>query len=279
MSNNQRGTALLLSLLVMTGLVITGVTLGTIVISEIRQSKQIDNAVVAYYAAESGAEHLVFNWRDTRDNGLFTNPDCNENSDVGWKCSMLTASTSQLVFSLGQLETEQIPLYLANQLNIPSEVESMRITWQDADLTNLAEPWLEVTLIGWSANDTLVNYQQDVEQNPNGRIKKIFKCSYPVLGNPGCDIIMMNDFNKGDSYIVRIRPLYDAVEQVTVSFYNYDNGVQQKDLGSYIKAADFTGTYNGIKQAVRIQFPVVDPSSSLFDFVFFSEESLLKRIF
>ena len=50
-------------------------------------------------------------------------------------------------------------------------------------------------------------------------------------------------------------------------------------LSPFIKRADFTGTYGGIQQGIRVQFPVVNPLSGMFDFVLFTEESLLKQVF
>lgn len=277
LEKKQDGTALLMALMIMSGLVVAGFTLGSIVINELRQSRRLDQAIVAYYAAEAGAEKLVFDWRDTRDETLFSSPRCDETSTIGWTCDMSTAEPiTQLDFSLKEMEVEQIPLYLPNALGSPSKAESMTIEWQDADIGpgNIAEPWLEITLLGWDANDGSVNYEADKEI-----IKKVYTCSYADTNFPDCDIITMNDFINTDGYIVRIRPLYDDVVNVRVKFYENDNGVNDLDLNPFIKRADFTGEFGGIKQGIRVQFPVVSPAASMFDFVLFTEQSLLKAVF
>lgn len=61
--NHQQGTVLLLALLVMAGVVAAGAGVGTLVISELRQSRQLDQAIVAYYLAESGIEDALFQLR------------------------------------------------------------------------------------------------------------------------------------------------------------------------------------------------------------------------
>lgn len=281
-TNNQQGTVLLLALLIMSGLVIGGFTLGSVVISELRQSRQLDQAIIAYYAAESGAEKLLFDWRDTSDCGtlcpnntiLFSNPACNEASDIGWTCDMSVAQgVSQLSFALPQMQVEQIPLYLPDDPSHRSGAESMRIFWQDANQQNGLEPWLEVSILGWPAAAS-VNYNDAKEI-----MKRVYKCSPDSLDQPYCDTITINELNSAYGYIVRIRSLHDDVENVRVRFYQSDNGANDLDLRDFIKVADFTGTWQGIKQGMRVQFPVVNPSSAMFDFVLFSENSLLKQIF
>lgn len=281
-ATNQQGTILLLALLIMSGLVIGGFTLGSVVVSELRQSRQLDQAIVAYYGAESGAEKLLFDWRDTSLCGalcptnaqLFANPTCNESSTIGWTCSMSTAqSVNQVSFVLPQMQVEQIPLYLADDPSKRSGAESMRIFWQDADIKNGLEPWLEVSILGWPAAAS-VNYNDAKEI-----MKRVYKCSPDYLDQPSCDNITINELNATYGYIIRVRSLYDDVENVRVRFYQNDNAVNDLDLRDYIKVADFTGTWRGIKQGMRVQFPVVNPSSAMFDFVLFSENSLLKQVF
>ncbi len=277
---NQQGAILLLALLIMSGLVIGGFTLGSVVINELRQSRQLDQAIVAYYAAESGAEKLLFDWRETgcttcpTNTQLFSNPACSESSTIGWTCGMSTTQgVSQVSFTLPQLQVEQIPLYLPYDPSQRSGAESMNIFWQDSDVTNGLEPWLEVSILGWPAGAS-VNYQDAKEI-----MRRVYKCSPNAVDQPMCDTISINDLIATYGYIVRVRSLYDDVDNVRVKFYQNDNGVNDLDLRTFIKVADFTGTFQGIKQGIRVQFPVVNPSAGMFDFVLFTENSLLKQIF
>jgi len=274
---NQTGTALLLALIVMSALVAGGVAIGTVIVNEIRQARQLDQAIIAHYGAESGAERLLFFWRETRDNNLFTQG-CplsavdNDKSQVGWNCSLNPGTLQQLSFNLSQYQVEEFPLYNPNDLSVGKDFQSAVISWSDADASNLYDPWLEVTLLEWPRSPS-VNFASS-----KNIIKRVFKCS-PTSGAT-CDIITMNDFSPSNSYIVRLRALKDDVENVTIKFFSSDNGVGNPiDFSDYIRVADFTGDYRGVKQGVRVRFPVVEPSSSMFDFVLFSEESLLKSLF
>src|SRR5688572_19684164 len=56
----ERGTVLLMALIVMTGVVISSVGMGSLILSSLQRTRVIDNAGVAYYAAESGVEEALF---------------------------------------------------------------------------------------------------------------------------------------------------------------------------------------------------------------------------
>ncbi len=270
LKDNQSGTVLLLALVVMSGLVVTGVALGDIIINEIRQSRQLDKAIVSYYAAESAAEKIIFDWRDT---GLLPLP-CNETSEIGWTCSKAIGSVNQLDFSLPKMATQEIILYNPLDLNEPSNVESARIIWQDANTGNVLEPWLEVTIMEWTRGISI-----DWDDAERRIIKKVFKCSAEVATPAVCDTIALEDeFSANKSYIIRLRALHDDTENIVVRFYESPAATGIKELNSYIKSVNLTGIYGGVEQGINVRFPVVGPSSPLFDFVLFSEESLLKTV-
>lgn len=268
--NNQSGTVLLLALIIMSGLVVTGVALGDIIINEIRQSRQLDKAIVSYYAAESAAEKVIFDWRDT---GLLPLP-CNETSEVGWSCQKDIGSVNQLEFSLPKMETQEIIFYNPADLSEPSNIESARITWQDADTSNIIEPWLEVTIMEWNRGATI-----DWDNADRRIIKKVFKCSAEVAVPNVCDTIALEDeLSANKNYIIRLRSLHDDTDHIVAKFYESPAATNLKELNTYIKSVNVTGIYGGVKQSINVRFPIVGPSSPLFDFVLFSEDSLLKTV-
>jgi len=272
--HNQRGAALLLALLMMSGLVVVGVVLGDLTISELRQSRNLDQSMVAYYGAESGAERAIYEWRQSGSDSGFTSIDClNEDtlSSVGWTCESAPATLNEISFTLPEFIVKEIPLYLPTQLNVNSGVESATVDWQSADpTTNLEYPWLEVTLLSWDASDAQVNFASDAHVT-----KRLFPCSPAAVGGVVCDQAVINDFVASNSYVVRLRALHNDVSNVTIKFY--DGGANPVDIGTYLKTGDFTGTYENAKQGVRVQVPVTDAATGMFDFVIFSEESLLKN--
>jgi len=272
---DQQGNVLLLSLLIMSGLVVGGVILGSVVVSQLKQSRQLDNAIVAYYAAESGAEYALLYWRDTRCQDC-TEPLQNENcleqqtSGIGWMCTHnQTDNIVKANFSLTPMQVEQIPLYLPEDPATPAEVTSLRVNWQDKT-SNAVEPWLEISLVGWPASG-LVSYDDQKEI-----VRRVYKCLRPDSSKPDCSSITMTDFDVDYSYIVRLRALYEEAANVQVRFFN---GTDDVDLENYIRSVDFTGVFQGTKQSLRVQFPLVTPAAAMFDFVLFSEESLYKSIF
>jgi len=266
---NSAGTALLLSLLILSGVLSVGAIMAGVVIREIRQSQSLDQAIVSYYAAESGAEHALFNWRKYNDNSRFSN--CDETVDqVNWQCGATIQPVTELVFNLNQMQIKEIPLYQSNNLSQSAGISRAVISWNDANPSplNVDEPWLEVSLLGWPAGSSL-----DFENNKE-IVRRVFACAPLMAGGKECSDAIVDNFVSTNSYIVRIRPLYDDVSRVTVRFY--DNWSNLVDLSAYILAGNFTGKYRNIKQAIRVQFPITDPASAMFDFIIFSEEDIDK---
>ena len=63
MLGDNKGTILLLSLLIMSGVLIVGASLGTISLLSLRQARIIDDSITAFAAAESGAEQTLYQIR------------------------------------------------------------------------------------------------------------------------------------------------------------------------------------------------------------------------
>lgn len=60
--NKQKGAAaLLLTVIILTGLLVVGLTIGLVMLTEIRLSKSSGDSVVAYYTAEAGVEMALYN--------------------------------------------------------------------------------------------------------------------------------------------------------------------------------------------------------------------------
>lgn len=267
---NQGGTALLLALIILSGVLAVGSVMIKVVIQDLQQSRNLDYSIVAYYAAESGAERALYGWRKQSDKSYFSN--CSELVDkVNWQCQAVTQTVNELYFpSLFQLRVKEIPLYDPADLAISAGVDRMTVNWQDKNPSpiNLEEPWLEVTLLGWPAGTSLdfVNSREV--------IKRVFSCSPVVAGGAECSSATVDNFITTNSYIVRLKPLYDDISQVRVKFY--DSGGNEVDLSSYLLTANFTGTYQSANQALRLQIPLTDPASNMFDYVIFAEQDIDK---
>lgn len=62
--NQQGAAALLLTVVLLTGLLAVGLTVGLVIITETKLSTGSGDSVVAYYAAESGIEHALYKVRN-----------------------------------------------------------------------------------------------------------------------------------------------------------------------------------------------------------------------
>jgi len=62
--NQQGAAALLLTVVLLTGLLAVGLTVGLVMITETKLSIGSGESIVAYYAAESGVEHALYKVRN-----------------------------------------------------------------------------------------------------------------------------------------------------------------------------------------------------------------------
>src|SRR3989344_5258276 len=60
---NQKGIILIFSLMIMAILLSTALGFGLFIISDLRQAKDIDDALSAYYAADAGLERTLYLFR------------------------------------------------------------------------------------------------------------------------------------------------------------------------------------------------------------------------
>ncbi|MBI4281416.1 hypothetical protein HY625_01205 [Candidatus Uhrbacteria bacterium] len=68
--NLQNGSVLLLALLILSTVLASSIAVGTLVVKEIRANRQLDDAVVSYYAAESGIEKGLWVARQEPSTGM-----------------------------------------------------------------------------------------------------------------------------------------------------------------------------------------------------------------
>ncbi len=245
----------MVTILIMLGIIATTVGMAFIIINEIQQSRNIDYAVVAYYAGETAVEQGLYKIRKTD----ATIADLNTpgeilDNEASWE-RIAVGSERQFYGSLDQDQTLSIDLYDPDDLTTRPGVESVHLEWSGDDTT-----WLEVTLmefssLGWSASS-----QQRIFKTLNSSTS--FYINTPAADN---------------SYRIRIKALYGKIDAITVTAWSGDDGNgDQEDILSRAVITG-TGTFHHSKQAVKVSLPRHTPLSGIYDYILFSEESLIKQ--
>ena len=271
------GNVLLLALLVMASLITAGIGISAIILDEIRQARNIDFSVLAYYAAEASSESALYKLR--KENAVLTCPGLVESCEPTGYCS--GGGGEPCLYSSGALtnlatwarnftdrdlsiyskikknEVLQIDLYDPDRIAWAAEVESVKVEWSDS-CGNCS--WVELAFVDWRPGVGV-----DWANNRT-------KFQYSVAGSP----IINNAFVSTKAYKIRIKALYGDINNLTFTAWSENNAAgTQKEIPARV-VLNSTGTFAVSKQAIKMTMPRRSPMSGLYDFVLFTECSLVK---
>jgi len=266
--NNQNskfeGSVLLLALLVMSTIMAASVGLASIVISEIRQSRSMDNAILAYYGAESGVEESLYKIRKEKKPIDELVVEKKLGNDVDWyiKSGDITNMVDKI--SVPELKKDQ---FIEIDIYDPSTEEDTKVKLLELTLLELGEednPNFEVSWFGWKGG-ILSNYKticitRTFFTEDDGDYKYVIDLAKP-FGEPQF------------AYRIKVKALYYDINLLEIKAY--DSAEELVNMPARIKAT-VRGEYRGSRQSIDFEMPRQSPLGGLFDFVLFSEESIIK---
>lgn len=275
MRNKQRpGIVLLLALLILASVLATSLTVGSIVLRELRITHTSDRAVAAYYAAESGLEQGLYWWRANQKAGdelLVNESDAkvlSSNQAKWWRSSQVTEN--QLITSLKKDQSTQLDLFdITNPLSESSQAQSLVISWDGnpSSCPSAGAEWLEISWAGWKGG-TLSN--MNVE-------KRYFSNSNVWYNGSRQEFIVNLPIDSVD-YRVRLKALFADLCDLRVTAYKTTNGGGPSDI--YALPArltiNSTGQLINTRQSLSVTVPMYAPASNIFDFTVLSKCSILK---
>lgn len=264
-----------MALLVMSGVLIVGASLGTISVLTLRQSRVIDDAVLAFGAAESGAEQTLYQIRraGTSSTTLADNPD--DTSSTVYSGAPMTngshwgrtiTSTETTIFAdIPKDRSYEVVLWNPESPSSAAGVESMTFSWDDSCGGTSG---LEVLAAGWDPAAS-GGFNPSVEFHGDSPALTFLRTLPQVVDN---------DFNAAKAYRVRLRAKVCDISNLAISAYSADNANGgQVPMPSRI-AVQSAGTFATARQAVELRLPRLQPLTGAFDFVIFSQCSLLKNV-
>ncbi len=292
-----RGSVLVMTLIVASGIMIVSAEFALFVVSALRQARAIDHSIVASYAAESGLESGLFQIRREKRTTLrkeksSTDKDTQtllaefpagmkwtlENSLGNPPITRFANSVTELKKSLLQKnETIELGLYeqIPTGLGGVSQLESFKIVSDSytCPVGGAADqkPWYEISVVLWSGGS--------IDWNTVAVTKEFLEPS-------GATNQVILDFdNKGvegsrKPMLVRIKPLFCDVVGMTITLHKdvaADPAVDPLNIPNYFFLSP-EGTYQTISQRPRaIVFPAKESASGIFDYVLFSEQKVIKE--
>ncbi|MEK7545510.1 MAG: hypothetical protein AAB554_00365 [Patescibacteria group bacterium] len=271
----REGNVLLMSLLVMSGVLIVGASLGTISVLNLRQARVIDDAVIAFAAAESGAEQTLYQLRRVGAGSAALNASPNHDSSVtdsgvplgnGARWSRALESTETTIFaSIPEDRSYEVVLWDPETPASPAGTESLTFAWDDVCGGTSG---LEVLATGWDPA-AAGGFDPNVAFHGDSPALTFLRVTPQVIDD---------DFMASKAYRVRLRAKNCDIFNLAITAYSSDDaGGVQVPIPSRL-AVESVGTYGAARQAMELRLPRLQPLSGAFDFVIFSQCSLLKGV-
>lgn len=282
---------MILTMVIMAVLFATAISFAVFIISDLRQSAQIDESIVAYYGADAGLEQNLF-WlrKDAGDREIENianlkaiKTDDNLANKASWDISK--SADSEARFFRQRLENGQsVKLYFLGRADKPmggagdNESKSLKIEWHQGEG---GTPKLQVAftqLTPFNDNGNLVFFTD---------VNKVEISDSEDLRGPSCYDFLDKDIGgntKNSDYVVELTALGqegEYIDNLLVTAHN--NSVSGSCQVGPVNSDAITnitlrslGTYNKSKQEIVAQITPKDPVSGLLGFVLFSEEDIAK---
>jgi Tfp pilus assembly protein PilX len=287
----ERGSALLMSIIIGSSLLIVGVEVSMFVVSTIRQARSIDRATVASYAAESGVESALHQIRKEGRTTLRSDTEISsplytvDARDASWTFKkgdtiddekFSTTVTTLTKKFLGEQEAIDIHLYTADESGLTvatDRMENMRISWKvDTCASSDENPWIETTAVSWPLMGRLVQWsttaiRKDFQQAQSGAQSVIVPLAALVSSDQSLDAVGMT---------LRVKPFFCSLREVSFSFPDRDNPSALVPIPNYVRIAPL-GTFGDIQKSSEVVATQKQGTTGIFDFVIFSEEAVDKK--
>lgn len=313
---NTQGQTLLLALLIMAGVTAAGVGISTVVINQIRQSKNISDATQATYIAESVLEKSLYIVKEERkDVGAVLDIEEEEGedsvieklkainleglADSKYEVVEATSKVQETEVSVKENETYQIDLFDPDQQEGLGDINYIYISWDNnycsindndyKDCFGKGEEWAEITWTSWGYNPWTFGEEEkkmiaasELEwRNINSTdcpSKPDFDEQEDYEKKP-CYTINVGPVEYPTNYSVRVRALYGDLEGLEIKALKSDFN-QITDINSWVvvKALGKAGGEAGasIQQALRVTAPWKVPMTGILNFTLLSEDDLIK---
>ncbi len=250
----QRGTVLLMALIIMSGVVISSMGVGSLIVSSLQQSRSLDNGITAYYAAESGVEDGLYAVRhqDTLPASVTTARTLGNNAT--WTRTVTSSESVVYAGTISQDAVYEIALYDPEASTTSLNIGSLQVTWSDSCSGCSV---VQTSLVGW-------------------------KSGGPVLWDPNATVNLYTWSGSGVAIAVpdttklyRFRMTAKNADMQNVQIRALDTGGAPTNVPGRVRI-DGLGTFNQNTQKLTATLPRGVPLSGIFDFVVFSECSLVK---
>lgn len=273
------GISLLVTILILASVLAAIVGLSVLIINELKLSRNVNHAILAYFAAETGIEKGLYNIQQDRISGeklesiifnLLQNDIGMDNGSL-WSTSAVKGDTDFFASEIPQDQSVQFSLFDPDDFSEPAGdgngngVEKIDISWSIPSSSS-SETTLEITS---------VQLKQSTGESCDKVKKKIYSYMSNALYNFYDDPTVICYLANDDIFQVRAKALYGTIYNFSFSPIDSNGGDPLEGYGSAIVMKS-VGQYSQSRQAIQITVPWQLAASGFLDYVIFAEEPLIK---
>lgn len=247
-----------MALLLMATVVITGIGLGHVILTELQQSVLTDQSILSYYAAETGLESTLYKLRNL--NYAVADLPLAGNLDNGAAWQMQYAFTRpDVTVDIAENQTYQLDIFDPDDLSWAPGVEALRFVWEGSGNLEIAYiSWIPAPSITWPEEDYYV-------ESPVSFV---------------APAVYYTNIDGMHGYRIRLKAIDGDIENLNITGWSTDvipppPGTQEP-LPSHI-TFNSTGYLGRARQAISASIPRFNQLSGIFDFVLFSEAEVSKE--
>ncbi|MBI2099485.1 hypothetical protein HYT45_03700 [Candidatus Uhrbacteria bacterium] len=255
LNSKYAGSALLLSLLVLSGVVVTGFAVGDLLLRDFIASRRADEGTVAFYAAESGIEQGLYRIRKT--DAVFSSLQGGQALPNGSRFERSASDeVPSLILSLQKEDSYTVDMFDPDNPAVGGGIDSLVLTWED---TCGGCSWIEAGYVEWTPSAS-INWTENFTN-----------IRYPAAASP----VTIGAISSDKAYRLRFTAHYGDVRNLVVRAFSGDPGAPTPIKHAVI-TMNSVGKFGKTAQTMQAAFLRQAPLQKIFDFVAFTECSLVK---
>jgi hypothetical protein len=274
---NQKGIALVMTLLILSLMMVSVTALSRIIIGEVKMAVNTTNSMAAYYAADSAIEKSLYYIKyarkygdDTPLNSLYDKYFYMIDSEQSFYFSEVATSNS------GHVNYDVTPSSPAHVDIVDLAGDLGTIDWGSATPDTYRLDWLIEDCFPFHASDRLEVTKYSFNATGLSDVDKDIVICNCTFGDVSCDNTLSTYPILGSNfYRLVFRPLDSTAESIT--FNVYDSGASVISIPSQV-AVTADGIYKNAKYRLKVEIPTLGALSDVFSYVIFSEEALIKNL-
>ncbi|HNW09430.1 MAG TPA: hypothetical protein PK619_02155 [bacterium] len=288
---NQQGVIIIFTLVIMSLLLSTALAFSVLILADLRQANLIDNAIIAYYAADAGLEQSLYWLRKTDLERVTTLKQSVGSGDLAlagshWNIEQSVDYETRF-FRQRLFNGQSVKLYFLGRAgdSRSNPTEKISLEWykgikDDSTPSNIRLKITFTQLNPQTKEDNVVVYYVDQSPQPlftdsSGGEQYVFDFKDEVVAN--CQGGCPGPYD----YVVEITAVggelasnADFIDRISVMAYNDDDVVVKEGITNLTIRSQ--GTKAGSQQEIIAHLPPRDPLSGILGFVLFSEQDIAK---